>query len=137
MVPAGTYTVRLTDVASNCTVNGTNPVVVTATAGSTTNVTFQVTCTALPVVRVTAPTSGTNRDASYSVVNESTCDYYYRCDQQVLPAAGAVEFKVATGSYVFRLIDIASNCTVTGPQPGHGERRGRRTTDLVFPVTCQ
>ncbi len=100
--------------------------VVTTTASSTTNVTFQVTCTALPVVRVTAPTSGTNRDASYSVVNETTCDYYYGCDQKVLPATGTVEFKVATGSYVFRLIDIASNCTVNGNNPAHGERRGQQ-----------
>jgi len=136
-VPAGTYPVRLTDIASNCAVSGSNPVSVAASAGSTANVAFQVTCTALPVVRVTAPTSGTNRDASYSVVNESTCDYYYGCDQKVLPAAGAVEFKVATGSYVFRLIDIASNCTVNGNNPRTVNVVASGTTDLVFPVTCQ
>ena len=135
-VPVGTYTVRLNDIASNCSVNGSNPVSVTASAGSTANVAFQVTCTALPVVRVTAPTSGTNRDAAYSVVNETTCDYYYGCDQKVLPAAGAVEFKVTTGSYVFRLIDIAANCTVNGPNP-RTVNVVTGITDLVFPVTCQ
>jgi hypothetical protein len=136
LVPEGTYSVRLTNVAANCTVNGTNPVVVTTTASSSTDVTFQVTCTALPVVRVTAPTSGTNRDAAYSVVNESTCDYYYACDQQALPATGTVEFKVPPGSYVFRLIDIASNCAVTGLNPAMVQVV-TGTTDLVFPVTCQ
>jgi len=136
-VPAGTYPVRLTDIASNCSVSGSNPVSVTASAGSTANVAFQVTCTALPVVRVTAPTSGTNPDASYTVVNETTCDYYYGCDQKALPAAGAVEFKVATGSYVFRLSAIASNCTVTGPNPRTVNVAASGTTELVFPVTCQ
>ena len=137
LVSAGTYTVLLNDVAPNCTVSGTNPVVVTTTATSATNVTFQVTCTALPVVRVTAPTGGTNRDAAYAVVNESTCDFYYGCYQQALPATGSVEFKVATGSYVFRLIDIASNCTVNGNNPRTVNVVASGTTDLVFPVTCQ
>jgi len=136
LVPPGTHTVQLTDVASNCTVSGANPVVVTTTTSSVTDVTFQVTCTALPTVRVTAPTSGTNRDASYSVVNESTCDYYYGCWQQSLPATGIVQFKVTPGSYVFRLIDIASNCTVTGPNPVT-VHPVTGVTDLVFPVTCQ
>jgi hypothetical protein len=135
LVISGTHTVQLIDVASNCTVSGANPVEVTTTAPSSTDVTFQVTCTALPVVRVTAPTSGTNPDASYSVVNETTCDYYYSCDQKVLPATGTVEFKVPVGSYVFRLIDIASNCAVTGLNPAT-VHVVTGTTDLVFPVTC-
>lgn len=135
-VPSGTHTVRLTDIASNCTVSGTNPVVVTASAGSTINVAFQVTCTALPVVRVTAPTSGTNRDASYYVVNETECDYYWGCNYQTLPATGAVEFHLTAGSYVFRLSDIASNCAVTGPNPVT-VHAVTGVTDLVFPVTCQ
>ncbi len=138
VVTAGTYVVHLTDVASNCTVTGTNPAVVTVSGGSTTNVSFPVTCTALPAVRVTAPTAGTNRDASYIVVNESSCDYYsYYCSQQVLPAAGAVEFKLTPGSYVFRLTDIASNCTVTGPNPATVNVVLGVDTELAFPVTCQ
>ena len=39
-VPAGTYAVQLTDVASNCTLSGTNPVLVTTSPGSATEVTF-------------------------------------------------------------------------------------------------
>jgi len=136
-VPSGTHTVRLTEIASNCTVNGANPVVVTTPPGSTVNVVFQVTCTALPVVRVTAPTTGTNLDASYSVVNETTCDWYYGCSQQTLPATGAVEFQVYPGSYVFRLIDVASNCTVTVPNPVTVTAVAGSNPELAFPVTCQ
>ena len=136
-VPAGTYAVQLTDVASNCTLSGTNPVLVATSPGSATEVTFPVTCIALPVVRVTAPTTGTNRDASYIAVNETACDYYYGCWQQVLPATGAVQFKVTPGDYVFRLIDIAGNCTVTGPNPVTVHVVLGVNPELAFPVTCQ
>ena len=137
-VPSGTHTVRLTQIAENCTVNGANPVLVTTPSGSTVNVAFQVTCTALPFVRVTAPTSGTNPDAAYIVVNETECDYYsYYCSQQVLPAAGAAEFKLTPGSYVFRLTDIASNCTVTGPNPVTVNVVLGVNSELAFPVSCQ
>jgi hypothetical protein len=138
----GTYFVQLSDVASNCSVSAPNPASVTATAGTTTNVAFAVTCTALPpppptgVVRVTAPTTGTNRDLAYNVVNESSCDFYYGCTQLSLAASGAVEFTAVAGSQVFRLTDIAANCTVTGANPATVTVVGNATTELAFPVTC-
>src|SRR5436190_799762 len=41
---AGTYSVELSDVASNCTVSGDNPRMLAVTEGATTTSTFQVTC---------------------------------------------------------------------------------------------
>ena len=41
---AGTYSVALSDVASNCTVSGDNPRMLAVTEGATTTSTFQVTC---------------------------------------------------------------------------------------------
>lgn len=51
----GSYTVRLSGVAINCTVGGSNPRTVTVVAGSLTSTSFDVTCTAITtsVTRVT------------------------------------------------------------------------------------
>lgn len=43
-VAAGSHIVTLTNIASNCSVSGSNPVTVTVTAGSTTRVVIFVTC---------------------------------------------------------------------------------------------
>jgi hypothetical protein len=48
-VPAGSYQVRLLDVAPNCAVEGTaNPQAFSVAGGATTTVTFSVTCTDVP-----------------------------------------------------------------------------------------
>ena len=135
----GTYTIELKDVAPNCAVTGPNPITVTVTAG-TTNIAFPVTCTPLPppgTVRITAPTSGTNRDAYYYVVNESVCDYYYGCTTLELPAGGFVEYTLDPGNYVFRLTDVAANCTINVPNPATVPVVSGMVTELVFPVSCQ
>ena len=43
-VDDGSHTVELTDVAANCTVDGTNPRTVTVESGEQTDVTFNVAC---------------------------------------------------------------------------------------------
>lgn len=45
-VDAGSHTVKLTGIASNCAVDGDNPVAVTVDADDTETVTFDVTCEA-------------------------------------------------------------------------------------------
>ncbi len=47
-VEAGDHTVELTDIASNCTVDGDNPVSVTVTAEETSTVSFALTCAPIP-----------------------------------------------------------------------------------------
>jgi hypothetical protein len=133
----GTYTIELKDVAPNCAVTGPNPITVTVTAG-TTNIAFPVTCTPLPppgTVRITAPTSGTNRDAGYYVVSEP-CDYY-GCTTQALPAGGFVEYTLVAGNYWFWLTDVAANCTINVPNPATVPVVSGMVTELVFPVSCQ
>jgi hypothetical protein len=141
--PPGTYIISLYYVAANCSVNGANPVSVTAVGGATANVTFSVTCSAMPlpppngVVRITAPTTGTNPDASYGAVNETWCDFWYGCWEQLFSAASVVEFTVPYGSYVFRLTDVAANCSVSVPNPATVIVQANTTTELVFPVSCR
>ena len=138
----GTYTIELKDVASNCLVNSTNPVTVTASGGTTTNVAFSVTCTALPpppppgTVRVTAPTSGVNPDVLYGVINYSSCDYWYPCTEVPLPAAGFVNFILPPGTYSFQLTGIAANCAVAVPNPATVTVVSGVVTQLPFPVSC-
>lgn len=50
--PTGNHTVRLDDVAENCSVNGGATRQVSVTAGTTAVVSFDVSCTALPPARV-------------------------------------------------------------------------------------
>ena len=47
-VEAGDHTVELTDIASNCTVDGDNPVSVTVTTEETSTVSFALTCAPIP-----------------------------------------------------------------------------------------
>ncbi len=48
--PAGSYTATIVDVAGNCTLNGPATRTFTITAGATTQLPIQVTCTALPTI---------------------------------------------------------------------------------------
>lgn len=145
-VVPGSYPLRLSDISPNCTVSGSNPVTVTVSADVTTDVVFLVSCTPLPppppppapgTVRVTAPTSGNNRDTDYFSVNLSACDYYYGCTQQPLPATGHVDYMLVPGNYTFTLVGIAANCTVTVPTPATVTVVSNMVTALVFPVSCQ
>lgn len=49
-VPPGTYSVTISDVVANCALNGPTTRSISATAGSTTELAIQVTCSALPTI---------------------------------------------------------------------------------------
>jgi hypothetical protein len=48
--PSGSHSVQLSGLASNCTIQGANPLSVTVPAGGSADVSFAITCTALPPV---------------------------------------------------------------------------------------
>lgn len=139
----GTYDIELRDIASNCAVSGANPVTVNAMVGATSNVSFPVTCAALPpppppgIIRISAPTSGTNLDLGYEVINETNCDYYYGCTSVPLGATGYVEFTLAPGTYSFRLQGIANNCQVMVSNPSAIQVASGFVTEFTFPVLCR
>jgi len=138
-VPAGTYPIALNDVAPNCTVAGANPVSLSVDANATTNVTFTVTCVAIPLpgtVRVTPSPTGADIDQSYRIRLGDCGSYYGVCQQQVVSAGGFAEFSVPAGSYPLQLIDVASNCTVTGANPTTVVATSGAVTNVTFAVSC-
>lgn len=135
-MPTGNHTVGLGDVAGNCAVTGANPVPVTVTEGSTTTLSIAVSCQALPMLRTTVTTGGTNIPASFLVgVDE---DYYYGyLYWGNVPSNGSTSFKVIPGPHIVTLDQVPFNCSVdSGNNLAVNVPMGT-TTDVAFAVTCR
>src|SRR5438034_897247 len=126
--------------AANCPVAGANPRTVHVTTGGTTRdtarTTFDVTCVAVTgTVQVTTTVSGVDPDPNgFSALLD---------DGQSRPVVynGSVLFTgVSAGDHSVVLFDLASNCTVNGPnqQTVHVTTGGttRDTARTSFQVTC-
>jgi hypothetical protein len=136
LVP-GSRNIQLLGVASNCAVSGANPVVVSVTAGATTDVPFDVACTPIPRtgLDVIITTSGTNLDSGYLL---QICDYYY-CywspywEQRVL-SNDSLQLDFPPGPYSFNVWDVAGNCS--GPTSGSFDIQPYQVTTLRLDFTC-
>jgi hypothetical protein len=132
-VSPGSHDVELTNVADNCTVNETNPQTVGVTAGSTTNVSFTITCTQIVgSVQVSATTTGTELDTQYTVTLSGGQGAV------TLPANGSTTFSnVPTGGYTVTLSDIAANCTDDdGDNQEPVTVSANTQSNVAFSVTC-
>ena len=132
---AAQHSVRLLDIAANCTVAGANPARVTVPSGGNAQVAFSVSCTATSPgtgsIAITAATSGSTPDPD---------GYTVRID-----GGGAVVIEtngsrtidgVSPGSRSVELTGVADNCTVTG-----GNRRtvtvtAGQTATATFSIAC-
>lgn len=128
----GTHSVALTQVATNCTVNGANPRSVSVASGGTASTTFVVTCGPLfGVMRVTTATSGEEIDPD---------GYALSVDGASGPAIGTDETldltDVTSGVHQLELVDVASNCEVTGENPRSVTVPAGGQTAATFSVTC-
>ena len=135
-LPAGSLSIGLDDVSANCAVTGDNPRTVNVVLGDTVQVAFQAACgAATGVIEVTAATSGTDFDLdAYTIRMEPGGSY---------PIGVNATGRYASpdgGDHTVTLEDLASNCTVSGPNPrvvsvsiGGSTRDTVRTT---FEVTC-
>ena len=131
-VPAAEHQVRLQGIADNCTVQGANPVPVTVTSGAVGRAAFQLTCTARPpqpgTLRVNVTTTGASQDGSYTVsVDGATA--------LTLTGGRTIE-NLTPGSHSVLLGDVATNCTVSGSNPGTVTVTAGQTTTLTFQITC-
>src|SRR2546428_11928316 len=139
----GNNLVRVISTALNCSAVGDYPRTVNVASGltrDTVEVVFAMHCVSLPIVRVTAPTTGANPDDSYRVI-ESVRDVefgVYVDTSLTLPANGTAAFKRPyPGDYQLKLLDVASNCTVTVANPTQFfQITFGDTLDVEFPVTC-
>ena len=132
---AGGHSIRLEDVASNCSVAGPNPTNVTIAQDVTTNLAFAVTCVANPTLQVTVVTTGSNAPASYLVGVDA--DYYYGYTYSAFIAAnGMASLGLPPGNHYVSLDQVPLNCTVTsGNNVLVVMTLGIQQT-LAFAVTC-
>ena len=104
----GDQTVRLDGVAANCAVAGENPRTISITAGETTTVTFEVTCSARTGgLHISSSTSGPASDPDGYIVNLDGTDL------GALSATGELRLdRVAPGPHTVTLGDVAAHCWV-------------------------
>ncbi len=107
--PVDTYTVELTEVATNCTVAGNNPRPVLVIADSQTETTFEVDCVVTAgVLQVVTATSGENPDDGYTLAVDGS-------DAGTIGANDTARTAdLETGEHTVRLGDIALNCHLIG-----------------------
>jgi hypothetical protein len=134
-VTPGNHSVQLSDVAGNCTVQGTNPRSANVTAGSTTEVNFSISCPAPP------PTTGTIE------VDVSTNDAPGAPDGSTVAldggtpipvgAGGTAQFTdVSTGNHTV-VLSVPDNCqVVAGATRDMVPVAAGQTTTVEYEVTC-
>jgi hypothetical protein len=132
-VSPGSHDVELTGVADNCSISESNPQSVGVTAGSTTNVSFTVTCTQIVgSVQVSATTTGSDLDTQYTVTLSGGQG------SMTLPANGSTTFtNVPVGGYTVTLSDLNANCSDDdGDNQEPVTVTANATANASFSVTC-
>lgn len=136
----GNYFVTLAP-AQGCSVHESSPGgPLAVTPGAVLEAQFDVGC-GPAVLRVTAPTTGTNPDTEYTVTLWYTDSWYYYNVAIELGSLAANATLVAEAPfpewYWVSLGDVAANCTVQVPNPSAGFSLNHgRTVELSFPVVC-
>ncbi|MFL5954844.1 MAG: hypothetical protein ACJ76I_12135, partial [Gaiellaceae bacterium] len=129
----GSHTATLSGLAANCSVTGSNPQTATITAGTTTNASFAVSCTAIPTVgslTVSTATTGVEQDVD---------GYTVRLDggaTQAIASNGSLSLSgLAPGTHTVTLGGIAPNCTAAS-NPQSTTIVAGSTSTLTFTVSC-
>src|SRR5436189_5766089 len=121
----GVHAVQLSGVASNCSLNSSNPQTVTLT-GSSATASFSVNCTAT-TGSLTVPTSptGSNLDPDgYTVTVDG--------EPKAMHIANSVQFStLTTGNHSVQLNGLAQNCTVSSNPRTVSITAGRTTSPTV------
>lgn len=128
----GDYTVTIAGLASNCTLEGDNPRVVTVVANDDVNVTFVISCpTPVGSIRITNATTGAQLDPDgYTATVGSGTAQLLGVNEEITVG------NLALGAQSVTLGGIASNCTVTGSNPVNVTVTANGTVDAAFAVNC-
>jgi len=128
----GNHTVQLTGLASNCAVNGANPLTVNLSSGSTVQVSFAVDCPVITgSIDVTAMTTGQNLDPNgYTVVVDGSMTKAIGVNSTVTFAG------LSVGNHTVQLTGLASNCAVNGTNPQTVGVSSGSTVQVNFAVAC-
>ena len=128
----GSHTVTLSGLASNCTVQGTNPRAVTVAAGATAEVAFVVACTAATgSLRIRTTTTGDSPDQDgYTATVDGGA-------ARTIEVNGSLTVSgLNPGSRQVTLGGLASNCTVSGSNPRSAAVNAGNTVEISFSVSC-
>jgi adhesin/invasin len=130
-VAAGSHTVVLSGVASNCSVDDASQSA-TVTSGATATVAFNITCgTTTGSIRVATTTTGENLDDGYQFAIDGGSP------QSVAANGDQTVAGVAPGSHTVVLSGVATNCDVAGDPSKNVSVTAGATSDVNFSITCQ
>jgi Tol biopolymer transport system component len=131
-VDEGSYDAELTDVAENCSVDGSNPKSVDVTAGETTTVSYDISCEAKTgSIEVTTSTSGQNPDMNGYTIAVANQEKDIGIDETIIISG------IEEGDYDAELKDVASNCSVEGDNPRQVTISYADTSSTTYEVGCQ
>jgi hypothetical protein len=125
-VPAGSYTVGLAGVSTNCAASG--PSSATIAVGATTTVHYTVSCSPVAIVKLTTAVTGDDRDAD-GVVFELGSSISIRAP------VGTSYLRVPAGTHSWALKDVQPNCTMNAPS-GSTTLLAGDTLSIAASATC-
>jgi len=132
-IPPGTHTVELVGVPFNCVVDGANPRETIVAEATTSEVSFAVSCEAVPggSLAVTTTTSGEDLDSD---------GYEVEIDGAARGAIGTDDTRLFSdlpvGDRLVELTGLAGNCAVQGDNPRLRSIADGQTTLTTFAVVC-
>jgi hypothetical protein len=131
---AASHSVVLSGVPGNCTVSGLNQQQVNVSAGQTAQMSFSATCTPLSAgsgtLTVTTTTTGSNLDPDgYTLTVDGTTS-------QAMAINGTATLTVPAGVNTVALSGVASNCSVSGANPGAVTVAAGGNGTATLAVTC-
>jgi Tol biopolymer transport system component len=130
---AGTSSVLLQGIASNCTVSGANPVTVEIVANTTVQAAFSISCTGSGTgsIGITTQTTGSSLDPDGYTVSVDGGSGQAIGTNGTLTVPG-----LAPGNHSVQLAGVATNCTVGAPNPRTVAVTSGATASTTFQVTC-
>jgi hypothetical protein len=132
-VSGGEHTVRLSNIATNCSVQGANPRSVTVTAGDVAQASFAVACIATTGSAVVSLTvSGTPAGGStYSVTLDGKAP-----GLALTPGTPTSFTRLPPGRHTVELAGVASNCTVADGTAREFEVEAGKQVAIGFALAC-
>lgn len=129
--PEGDYTLELTGLADNCSVDGDNPRNVQVSEGSTTQASMAVACEAtVGSAEITVETSGEQQDQDgYTLAFDGDSSSVGVNDT-------ATYMDLAPGDYAVELTGLADNCSVDGENPRTIQVTAGSATESTMNVAC-
>ena len=128
---AGSHTVQLGAVPTNCSVSGGTSQTVTVSAGGTAQASFTITCQALTgSLTVSTSTSGANAPSAYTFSLDGGAS------QNIGASASVTVSGLATGSHTVQLGAVPTNCSVSGGTSQTVTVPAGGSTQASFSITC-